>query len=329
MACDRQASPRITGCVFVNNRAGLDDTMRSSDGGALSIFGGSRPEVVGNVVTANRALTQNDSGGIFVALWSSPRIVGNVIVGNYGDDDAGGLFIGGQEHRYDRPLDTYPPAEKFNVIVERNVFVGNSHHSTNSGAMRITMESRVRLAHNVIAANEGGVSIERSEVTAERNTIWQDWRFLKGKMTPGPSRFFGNVLREPAGPIEGNVILSNNMIEAKVPGVFNVPLADIFENDGVRGDITQISYDPTTMTTHIVTGQPLPAADYEGRPVCLGEKWDKGQWRVIKEASDNSMVLWGQLSRAVTHLPKHFEILRTFHLRPDSPAGLGAVPSNP
>lgn len=324
LACDRNAAPRITRCVFANNRAGLDDPMRSSDGGAVSIFDGSRPELVGNVVVANEALSRNDAGGIFVALWSSPRITGNVIVGNDGGDDAGGLFIGGQEHRYDAPLDPYPPAEKFRVLVERNVLVGNANSWTNSGAVRITMEARVRLRHNLIAANKGGLALERSEITAERNTVWQDWRFLEDKPTLGPSLFTGNVLKGPAGSIEANVTFSHNMVEPKVAGAGNVEVADVFEDDDVTGDITQVRYDPLTMTTQIVTAQPLPTGDYAGRAVMIGNGQRNGQWRVIKAASDRSLVLWGRL-RAVTQPQTRFEMLRSFRLRTDAPAGLGAV----
>jgi len=328
LACDRRASPRIIGCVFANNRAGLDDPMRSSDGGAVSIFGGSCPEVVGNIVVANLNLNRNDAGGIFVALWSSPRIAENVIVGNYGDDDAGGLFIGGQEHRYDAPFDVFPPADKFNVVVERNVFVGNSNSSTNSGAMRITMESRVRLANNVIAANEGGLVLERSEVLAERNTVWQDWNFREDKATLGPSRFIGNVLKGPAGAVGAKVTFSDNMLGAKVTGTGNVAVADIFESDGLEGGIAQMQYDAATMTTRFLTTEPLPTAEFAGRAVLIGNGGKQGQWRVIKETAQDSITIWGRL-RAVTKAPNHFEILRTFRLRPDAPAGLGAVLNNP
>jgi len=328
LACDRQSSPRITGCVFANNRAGLDDPMRSSDGGAVSIFDESRPEFVGNVVVANQSLNRNDAGGIFVALWSSPKIADNVIVGNEGGDDAGGLFIGGQEHRYDAPFDAFPPAEKFNVVVERNVFVGNANAWTNSGALRVTMEARVRLAHNVIAANQGGLALERSEITADRNTVWQDWRFLEDQKMPGPSRFNGNVLKGPAGAIATNVILSGNMIEVPVAGSDNVAVTDIFEDDGVEGGITNVRFDAATMTTQVVTARPLPAGDYAGRAVWISNGKRHGQWRVIQAASASSFVFWGRL-RAVTTPLTHFEILRTFRLRKDAPAGLGAVLNKP
>ena len=218
LAVDRAANPRINHNVFANNRAGLDDPMRSSDGGAVSFFDWSDGEFVGNLVINNESLANNDAGGLFVALWAAPLIADNTFVGNAAGDDAGGLFIGGQEHRYGVPLDPYPPAEAFDVIVERNILVGNTNSSHNSGATRITMESRVELTDNLIARNKGGLYLQRSEITAKRNTVWQDWRFLEDKDTLGPSVFTGNIFKGPDGDMEANATFTRNMIDADVPG---------------------------------------------------------------------------------------------------------------
>ena len=57
--------------VFLENTSGwLDPMMRSSDGGALSIYDHSSPNIEGNILVANRAISENDAGGIFVALWA-------------------------------------------------------------------------------------------------------------------------------------------------------------------------------------------------------------------------------------------------------------------
>jgi hypothetical protein len=119
VACHGKASPAIVRNVFLSNEAGQKDPMRSSDGGAISAFDHSHPEIRENLVIGNKALSRNDGGGIFVALWSSPVISGNLIVGNSATDDAGGLFVGGQEHRYGVPLDPVPPAAHFLVRVDR------------------------------------------------------------------------------------------------------------------------------------------------------------------------------------------------------------------
>lgn len=324
LASDRAAAPLVRFNVFANNRAGLEDPMRSSDGGGVSFFDGSTGVFEDNVVVANEALTRNDAGGVFVALWSTPRIARNVFVANEAGDDAGGLFLGGQEHRYDAPLDAYPAADKFNILVEGNVFVGNSNSSRNSGAMRVTMETRARFAHNLITENAGGYYLQRSEIFAERNTVWQEWQFVEDKPSLGPSRFVGNILKGPAGPIEARANFSGNMAQASVPGGPHLAVVDLFEDDGVKGELTDLRFDPATLTTTVTTKTPLPrGTNLSGRPVRMGDGAKGGQWRVIARASDREIVLWGRLD-AVTKAPKNFEILRTFTLKPGSPAGVGA-----
>jgi hypothetical protein len=324
LAADRAAAPRVAFNVFANNRAGLEDPMRSSDGGAVSFFDWSAGEFDDNVVVANEALTRNDAGGLFVALWSAPAIRRNVFVANESGDDAGALFLGGQEHRYDAPLDEYPPADRFTIRVEENVFVGNVNSSRNSGAMRITMESRVRFAQNLIAENAGGFYLQRSEVDAERNTVWQDWRFVEDKPSLGPSRFTGNILRGPAGEVEARIAYENNMTESSVPGGPHVGVADIFMEDGIAGELTDLRFDPVSCTTTVKTKDPLPAGrPLTGRQIRMSDRGTGGQWRVIARASGHEIVLWGRLD-AVTKAPKFFEILRTFTVKAGAPAGIGA-----
>jgi len=324
LACDRAANPDVTGNVFANNRAGLADSMRSSDGGAVSYFRWSGGVFEDNVIVANESLTRNDAGGVFVALWSAPRITGNRFVANEGGDDAGGLFLGGQEHRYDAPLDAYPAADKFTITVERNVFVGNTNSAKNSGAMRVTMETRARFAHNLFAENGGGFYLQRSEITAERNTIWQDWRFLEDKPSLGASRFTGNVLKGPAGAMEARVTFERNAAEASVPGGPHLAVADIFVEDGLAGDLTNLRFDPVTCVTTLTTKAPLPAGvDLAGRQVRMSDSPKGGQWRVIARAAGQEIVVWGRLD-AVTKAPKHFEVLRSFTPKAGAPAGLGA-----
>jgi len=323
LASDLAARPLVRFNVFANNRAGLDDPMRSSDGGAVSFFRESGGAFEGNVVVANESLTRNDAGGLFVALWSAPRIAGNAFVANEGGDDAGGLFLGGQEHRYDAPLDAYPTAERFTITVERNVFIGNRNSSGNSGAMRVTMETRARFADNLIAENLGGFYLQRSEIIAERNTIWQDWCFLEDKPSLGPSRFTGNILKGPAGPVQARVTFAHNAAERSVPGGPHLAVADLFVDDAVQGELTDLRFDAATCTTTVTTAAPLPSG-LNGRALRMADNRAKGgQWRVIARADGHEIVLWGRLD-AVTKAPRFFEVLRTFTPRAEAPAGLGA-----
>jgi hypothetical protein len=324
VAADRRAAPRITASVFANNRSGLDDPFRSSDGGAVSLFDGCRGDVSGCIFSANTAFARNAAGGLFVALWSSPRITDNNFVANEGGDDAGALFIGGQEHRYGVPLDPMPSSDQFNVVVERNVFVGNTNSSKNSGAMRVTMESRVTFRDNVIAENAGGFYLQRSEIVAERNTVWQDWRFVEDKASLGPSRFQGNILKGPlAGKVEARASLSHNMAEATAGGTDVLPVADVFEDDGFAGKISGMRYDPKTFTTVIKVADQLPTSgSLAGR--LFGLKQGRGaQWRVIKEAAGRDVVVWGRLEPE-TKAAEEFRVLQTFTLKSNAPRGIGA-----
>ncbi len=323
LAADRRAAPRIRASVFANNRAGLDDPMRSSDGGAISFFDWCGGELIGCVISANTALARNDAGGVFVALWSSPRIADCVFTANDAGDDAGALFIGGQEHRYGAPLDPMPPAEKFNVFVERCVFAGNTNSARNSGAMRVTMESRATFRDNVITENHGGFYLQRSEIIAERNTVWQDWRFVEDKVSLGPSRLAGNILRGPlAGPVEARVTLARNMAEPALGGD-TLAVGDIFVDDAVEGRITAMRFNPTTLTTTITATADLanPAA-LAGRAVGLSHG-KNSQWRVIQRATPRTLVVWGRLE-AETNPANQFTILRTFTPKTTAPSGLGA-----
>ena len=324
IAVDRRSAPLIRACVFANNRAGIDDPFRSSDGGAVSFFDWSAGEVKSCVFSANTALARNDGGGLFVALWSAPRISDNILVANDGGDDAGGLFIGGQEHRYGVPLDPYPPAENFNVVVERNIFVGNTNSAKNSGAMRVTMESRATFRDNVIAENQGGFYLQRSEIVAERNTVWQDWRFVEDKPSLGASRLVGNILKGPAtGKIEARATLAKNMAETGLGGSDALAVSDVFEHDGFTGRIAGVRYDPATLTTVITSAHELrDAKKLAGR--LLGMVQGRGaQWRVIKHVDGRDIVVWGRLEPE-TKGAEEFSVLRTFTLRRDAPEGVGA-----
>jgi hypothetical protein len=323
LAAVRRAAPRIIACVFTHNRSGLDDPARSSDGGALSFFDWAGGEVRGCVLSANTALSRNDAGGLFVALWSAPLIADNVFTANAAGDDAGALFLGGQEHRYGVPLDAYPPADRFHVRVERNVFVGNSNSSKNSGAMRVTMETRATFRDNVIAENQGGFYLQRSEIVAERNTVWQDWRFVEDKPSLGPSRFAGNILRGPlGGKVEARATFTRNMAEPVAGGSDALAVADVFERDGVGGKIAGLRFDAARGLTIVTADRDFASLPLAGRPIGLGDG-KSVQWRVIREARGRDLVVWGRLE-ADTKPATEFTVLRTFTLRRDAPPDLGA-----
>ena len=301
--------------VIIGNVAGTADPMRSSDGGGISVFNWSSPEISGNVVLGNQALSNNDGGGIFVAYWSSARVQGNVIVANQGGDDGGGLFVGGQEHRYDRPFDPMPSAEDFFVEVTGNRFFGNSNPSRNSGATRITMESRGRVAGNVAALN-GGFYLQRSELEVVDNTILEDTLLIETKEGLEPTRFSNNIV---TGSLEhdGTAIVTASLIRDGLAGAGegNVAGAPEFLEDGRELQVLATSWSPSTHQTRVTVAAPLPPGDLAGRVVVSHDDWG-----VVHSAAGRHLTLWRDF-RPATKL----RLLPTYRQLADSPGfGKGA-----
>ncbi len=315
IAFDHGCDGVIAGNVIIGNVAGTADPMRSSDGGGISVFNWSSPEIGGNVVLGNQALSNNDGGGIFVAYWSSARVQGNVIVANQGGDDGGGLFVGGQEHRYDRPFDPMPAPEDFFVEVTGNRFFGNSNPSRNSGATRITMESRGRVAGNVAALNSG-FYLQRSELEVTDNTILEDTLLIETKEGLEPTRFSNNIV---AGSLEhdGTALVSASLIRDGLVGAGegNIAGAPEFLDDGRELQVLATSWSPSTHQTRVTVAAPLPPGDLAGRVVTSHDDWG-----VVHSASGRHLTLWGSI-RFATEL----RLLPTYRQLADSPGfGKGA-----
>jgi len=295
----KNCNGKIANNVFMNNVTGLNDPMRSSDGGAISIFDWSRPEIEHNIILNNQALAHNDGGGMFVALWSSPIISNNIFVGNQCGDDAGALFIGGQEHRYDRPLDPLPGAEKFFVAIENNIFIGNSNPSKNSGAMRFTMESRGRFRHNIVAHNSG-IYFQRSEVAVEDNIILDDFLFVETKQGLKPGIIRNNQIWADFN-LETEATVANNNL--KNPREGNYSSSPDFKDDWIELHASAAIYHPWQFVTSIlVTNGKLAPNELVNRVVKAGDRWG-----VIKSNSERDVEIWGDFSGEIlfTTLPSY------------------------
>ncbi len=313
IAFDGECDGLIADNAIIANIAGPADTMRSSDGGGISIFNRSSPEISGNVVLGNWALNNNDGGGIFVAYWSSAKVRDNVIVANHGGDDGGGLFVGGQEHRYDRPFDPMPSVEEFFVEVTGNRFFGNSNPSGNSGATRITMESRGRVEGNVAALNDG-FYLQRSELEVTDNTILEDTLLIETKEGLEPTLFSNNIV---SGSLEsdGTAIVSASLVRDGAAGEGNASGLPEFLEDGRELQVLGTSYSPSSHQTQVEVSPPLPPEDLTGRVVV-----SRDGWGVVHSAFGRRLTLWGDL-RAATEL----RILPTYRQLADSPGfGKGA-----
>ena len=307
IAFDHHCDGVIADNVLVGNIAGTADPMRSSDGGGISVFNSSSPEITGNVVLGNRALHDNDGGGIFVAYWSSAKVRDNVIVANHGGDDGGGLFVGGQEHRYDRPFDPMPSAEDFFVEVTGNRFFGNTNPSRNSGALRITMESRGRVEGNVAALNNG-FYLQRSELEVTDNTILEDTLLVETREGLEPTRFSNNIV---SGSLEndGAAIVTGSLLRDGAAGEGNVAGLPEFLEDGKELQVLAASYSASGQQTRIDVSALLPPEDLTGRVVVSGDAWG-----VVCTASGRRLTLWGDL-RSATGL----RLLPTYRQTASSP----------
>ncbi len=300
IAFDGQCKGVIQGNVVMNNRAGLKDGMRSSDGGGISIFHASMPVIRDNLVLGNEALNSNDGGGIFVALWSAAKIHNNVLLGNRADDDAGGLFVGGQAHRYDRPLDPMPRKDAFFVEVTGNRFFGNTNASKNSGALRITMESRGLVKGNIAALNPG-FYLQRSELEVVDNTIVEDLIVIETKQGLAPMEVRGNVLLGTLHT-DGTANIFDNRRRAS------------FLEDGIELPVLGVSYAAARAQTTLKVPD-LGGADLTGRVAV-----DQCRWGLVESASEGRLSLWGDF-RGATEI----RILPTYQQTTSSVAfGFGA-----
>jgi len=311
VAFNSKSSGIVRNNVFLENTSGwLDPMMRSSDGGALSIYDHSNPKIEGNVIVGNRAISENDAGGIFVALWSAPEITGNIIVGNYGDDDAGGLFVGGQKHHYSTPLDPFPPEDQYLVRVTRNLLAGNANRSGDSGSMRLTMECRVFFANNVVVDNLSGVYLQRSELQILNNTFGDSVLFVETKKGIKPAVFANNIIW---GPFRNNAPsqVEFNYFKYKpgdaVHDNLNEPPA--FAQDGLRLIGEKATYRPEQFVTELSVASPvLRPGQLRNRVVQIGARWG-----VVRSNTAAQVTIWGDYSA-----DRIFQIMPTYQLAPGS-----------
>lgn len=303
VAFDNECHPKIIDNVFYKNETGLDDPMRSSDGGAVSIFRWCKGLIEGNIFLSNYAGANNDAGGVFIALWSSTIVRNNIFVDNECTDDAGALFVGGQEHRYDAPLDPFPSKEEFYVTIENNYFVGNRNPSMNSGAMRFTMESRGEFTNNVVAHNNG-VYFQRSETKITDNIILDNMLVIETKEYLDKTIIKDNFIWADFTLDETEAVLENNyMLDAdKHPGNINKPLE--LNNDGVELTVLSAYYLKDKNHTELIVAFDVKD-DLTNRIIKSGDKWS-----VVKSHSNGVIQIWGNFS-AITSL----QVLPTYTLK--------------
>jgi len=294
IAADDKCYLKIDNNVFFNNTAGLDDTMRSSDGGAISIFKWSNADIENNIILSNTALTHNDAGGIWVALWSSANIKNNILVDNEAGDDAGAIFVGGQEHRYDAPLDPIPPKDKFFVSIVGNTIIGNRNSSMNSGAMRFTMESRGEFIDNISVQNNG-IYFQRSEALIAGNTILDNFLLIETKEGLNSCIVKDNIIWGDYTQKVDAAVVDNNM---KYPPVDSKNYSKVpkFRKNVLHFNLTSANYFPKKYYTKLtLLKKRLTEGELVDRVIKVGEKWS-----VVKANDRNSIELWGNFAGEIS-----------------------------
>lgn len=306
VAFDGNCNPEIINNYFYENHSGLDDPMRSSDGAAISMFRWCGGVIEDNLFLSNYAGSSNDGGAVFIALWSSTAVKNNIFVDNECGDDAGALFVGGQEHRYDSPLDPFPPKEKFFVSITDNVFIGNRNPSMNSGAMRFTMESRGEFVGNIVAQNNG-VYFQRSETDIKKNIILDNMLLIETKEGLGKSHIYDNLIWADFYWNETDAELkNNNMLHAEAyPGNYS-DFPD-FMND---------MEDVEILSSYFLKGSGYSELILNGDEAALTKNVagrvvnSNSHWGVVKSFENNVLQVWGNFSAATS-----IKILPTYTIR--------------
>jgi hypothetical protein len=304
IAADGKCKPVIAQNLFMENITGLDDPMRSSDGGAVSLFDWCDAIVENNLFLGNKALSSNDAGALFIALWSSAMVRNNIFLANKCSDDAGALFVGGQEHRYEAPLDTIPSTNQFFVSIEKNIFIANKNPTKNSGAMRFTMESRGKFSENLVVHNTG-IYFQRSETLIEKNTILDNFLLIETKQGLRPSVIRNNLIWANLSILTEAIVEKNNL-KTEFPGVDNYSLEPHFVKDFIELQVFFSNFSRWEYCTVLHTNNlPSTTENLKHRIVKAGNNWS-----VVKDFEVNSVTVWGDFSGEthLTVLPTYLQI---------------------
>tara|TARA_R110001583_G_scaffold195374_1_gene372380 strand:+ start:28406 stop:30034 length:1629 start_codon:yes stop_codon:yes gene_type:complete len=296
IAFDNKCDVKISDNVFVNNISGTKDPMRSSDGGAISIFNRCKAEISNNIFLGNKALSKNDGGAVFVALWSSANIKNNILVASESGDDAGALFVGGQEHRYGgAQLDPIPSKDQFYVTIDNNQFYGNENSSKNSGAMRFTMESRGEFTNNILAYNNG-VYFQRSEVAVKNNIIFDNFLFIETKEGLKQGSIENNVIWGDFELTTPAKVMDNRIRDGFSGGTNNTMEAPKIKNDWRNYNVVSTTKSKNSALTHfLVSDANYAKNELVNKVVRAGNKWG-----IVQSNTENDMTIWGNLFGAET-----------------------------
>lgn len=308
IAFDSRSKGVVRGNVFLNNLAGRRDPKRSSDGGAVSVFDWSHPRIVNNLFIRNEASNRNDGGGLFVALWSSPQIVGNLFVGNRSDDDGGALFLGGQEHRYERPQDPTPEEDQYAVVVRGNQFYGNANRGGKSGGLRIAMQARAILVNNLFS-DQDPVQIQDSDAALTHNTLLGNVVLNEFVAAVHQRTVANNIIRGQLTH-DGKTPLIHCNAPSPTPGRGNFTDPPLVDRRRMRLFISESKFDERLGVTELtLAARQFPQQSLAGRVVDAS-----GHPTVVRSHTGQKMTVWGDPPEV-----DQLDVLPTFALLEGSP----------
>ena len=308
VAAANWSMPHITGNVIVNNRTGLTDgKSRSSNGAGISASNALlrpplRMTIVNNVIANNYAGGNSDAGGVYCEYDSSPLIGANWILANFAEDDGSAVYI----MKLSQPL------------LVSNILAGHSR-----GALRLSKQGLADIENNLMFANGNAITSISAWMSLKNNTIVDNSSgvghensyapYIKPPLITG-NIIYGNGGGQLSAPNTGEDAprVTNNDIQGGYPaGQGNFDTKPQFVDDGVKGQVVSLEYDPqraaTTLSAKGVSGS---AGNLTGRVISAGAKWG-----VIKYAGDGKILVWGDLSpEQQKPQPQEFQIWPTYTL---------------
>lgn len=292
IAASNRAAPRIHYNVFLENQSGLDDPMRSSDGGAISSAAYSNADIFFNVVLNNIAHNRNDGGGIFTELWSSLHVAGNLIVGNVSSDDGGGIYLSGQVHHYITLPDPVIPKERYNSLFIGNVIAGNHlQRQGYHGALRFTNNTRAIFNNNLSYANVGGLDFNRSDLTARNNIILEN---VEIRESAHPARFYNTLITGYLNTESAEAELHETVVLSDTEGQGDYDLSAYVDSDEISMAVKEAVFDENKHQTVItLRNARLQNNEFRNRIIKIEDNWS-----VIHSNSTTSVIVWGDHSNS-------------------------------
>ncbi|MEX0685159.1 MAG: right-handed parallel beta-helix repeat-containing protein [Balneolales bacterium] len=302
IAAHNRSTPLIAYNVFLNNTSGINDSMRSSDGGAISSAYHSSSDIYYNVILGNRAENKNDGGGIFTEKWSSLHIGGNLLVDNFSSDDGGGIYLSGQTHHYVTKPDPVYPEERYLNKLKGNYLIGNSIDSdAPPGAFRFTNDTRVEYDRNISYLNDGGLDFRKSMVKARNNIMMDIVTIRESDYTTylHDNLILGSLV------IDAPVEQVNNQVEEKITTPYDDQFNNIFIDDQLSLVARNGVYDSDKYVTKIRLAKPISeVVELKNRVVKIDDSWS-----VIYTNDQRSITVWGDHSKG-----RQIEVLTTFRM---------------